>query len=264
MTEVPAWSVLYVVPTLGERVAYLERTVESLRQSGAAVVLVAPESATHLWDLADSWRVPLVAQRGRGMSNAINEGWQAYGEAHELWAWLGDDDELTPGSTAAVLDHLGSRPRTAMVYGRCDYVDADGRLLFQARPSPLAARLLRWGPDLVPQPGSVARASAVRAVGMLDESLRYAMDLDLFLRLADVGRIGYLPRSLARFRWHAGSTTVGSPAASEAEARMVRARTWVGARRAGHVLQRPAMLAGRVLHRAQRGPRGGWPQDRDH
>ena len=247
---------LYVVPTLGRRPAYLERTLDSLRQDGGppvSVVLVAPASATHVRELAADSGVSFLAQSGTGMGNAINDGWREHGGSHNYWAWLGDDDELAPSSAALAVDHLERNPRATMVYGWCDYIDADGKVRFQVRPSELAARLLRWGPDLVPQPGSVARASAVRAAGCLDETLRYAMDLDLFLRLADVGRIGYTPHLLARFRWHEGSTTVGAPAESDAEARLVRARTWVGRRRIGFVTERPAMLAGRVLHRTQRG-----------
>jgi GT2 family glycosyltransferase len=249
-------SVLYVVPTLGRRPEYLARTVDSLlAQDGprVGVVLVAPASATHLSDLAAERDVLLLTQDGTGMSSAINQGWREHGGDYDYWSWLGDDDELAPSSTRLAVDYLQRRPRAVMVYGRCDYIDAEGRLLFEARPSSLAARLMRWGPDLVPQPGSIARADAVRAAGWIDESLRYAMDLDLFLRLADHGRIGYTPHVLARFRWHDESTTVGAPDASNTEARRVRARTWVGRRKVGFLTERPAMLAGRVLHKAQRG-----------
>jgi GT2 family glycosyltransferase len=249
-------SVLYVVPTLGRRPDYLARTLASLRQAGnvqVTVVLVAPASADHLGAVAHDAGVTHMTQTGSGISNAINVGWREHGAGHEYWAWLGDDDELTDSSTATAVGYLQRHPKASMVYGWCDYIDGEGRQQFRARPSALAARLLRWGPDLVPQPGSVARASAVREVGYLDESLRYAMDLDLFLRLADVGKIGYVPRLLARFRWHEGSTTVGAPAESDAEARLVRARTWVGRRRIGFATERPAMLAGRILHRTQRG-----------
>lgn len=256
--DMVAPSVLYVIPTLGRRLQYLRLAIDSVLRAGgplASVVLVAPASATHLSHLVDGSRVALLFQTGTGMGNAINEGWRAHGHAHKYWAWLGDDDELTASSTATAVDYLQRHPRAVMVYGRCDYIDAEGRLLFSARPSAVAARLMRWGPDLVPQPGSVARASAVRKAGYVDESLRYAMDLDLFLRLADQGRIGYTPHVLARFRWHEASTTVGEPDASNAEARAVRARTWVGRRRTGFVIERPAMFVGRVLHRAQKGAR---------
>jgi glycosyltransferase involved in cell wall biosynthesis len=248
-------SVLVVVPTLGERPDYLSRTLDSLEsQTGIMleVVVVAPASATAARAECARRGHVFVEQEGRGMGNAINLGWRARGESSQFWGWLGDDDELMPDSLRTTAEHLRRHPGVVMVYGRCRYVDADGELLFEARPGRLAGRLLRWGPDLVPQPGSLARASAVSLAGFLDESLRYAMDLDLFLRLKDQGSVHYLPVALAAFRWHAGSTTVSGLAASEAEAREVRRRTWVRRRRVGRVVEPFAVLAGRVLHRLQR------------
>jgi GT2 family glycosyltransferase len=246
-------SVLYVVPTLGRRPDYLAETLDSLMSQDAdvTVVLVAPRDAGAAFEAAQERGLTVLPEPAPGLSAAINEGFRRAGAEHEFWAWLGDDDTLVPGSTRGAVVELRRHPRSSMVYGRCDYVDENGRPMYEVRPSRLAATLLRWGPNLVPQPGSVARADAVRRAGLLDESLRYAMDLDLFLRLADVGRLRYLPRTLARFRWHAGSTTVASAAASEAEARAVRARTWTGRRSIGPAVSPVAQLAGRLLHRAQ-------------
>ena len=248
-------SVLYVVPTLGHRPEYLAEMLDSLQCQQAVdlgVVIVAPAGADGVRACAEERGVHFVEQAGSGIGGAINQGWRAFGSGYEFWAWLGDDDALMPGSAARAVQHLRSHPKLSMVYGQCDYVDADGRLMFTARPSSLAADLLRWGPDLVPQPGSVARASAISRAGYLDETLRYAMDLDLFLRLKEVGPIGYVRAVLARFRWHEGSTTVNSQYASDAEAREVRRRTWVGRRRIGFFLEPVAMFAGRVLYRLQR------------
>jgi hypothetical protein len=66
---------------------------------------------------------------------------------------------------------------------------------------------------------------------MLDPALRYAMDIDLFLRLRTVGELVYVPHELALFRWHAQSTTVANRAASEAELAAVRARQLPAGRR---------------------------------
>ena len=55
-------------------------------------------------------------------------------------------------------------------------------------PADLAHRIQPWGPNLVPQPSSLTRLDALVAAGGYDESLRYAMDLDTFLRLATAGR----------------------------------------------------------------------------
>lgn len=251
----PAVDVCVVVPTLGQRPDYLRLTLDSLqgqRGVGVRVVVVAPASAQAVREECARRGIDFVAQTGRGMSQAINQGWVTRGEGAEFWAWLGDDDLLPQGSLEAAVAALRRSPRAAMAYGRCAYIDAEGGTLFEARPGRFASWLLRWGPDLVAQPGSLARASVVRESGLLDERLRFAMDLELFLRLKDAGGLVYVPRTLAAFRWHEGSTTVGDPGASDAEAREVRRRTWVGRRRVGYASERLAHQAGRVLHRLQR------------
>lgn len=245
-----------VVPTLGQRPEYLRRTLDSLKAQrgvGVAVVVVAPAAAQDVAAECAHRGVLFVEQTGRGMSQAINQGWEAAGAGAEFWGWLGDDDLLPPHSLHTAVAALQAAPHASMVYGRCCYIDENDHPLFEARPSRFAARLLRYGPDLVPQPGSLARAAAVRAVGCLDESLRFAMDLDLFLKLQEVGPIIYVPQKLASFRWHGGSTTRGDPTGSDSEARMVRQRTWVGPRAViGPRIEPVAMLAGRVLHKFQR------------
>jgi GT2 family glycosyltransferase len=249
-------SVLFVVPTLGLRPRYFAETLDSLQgqdHPNLEVVVVAPAAAVHVRKETDRRGVALVIQEGHGLSGAINDGFRTHGERHEFWAWLGDDDTLTPRSASQAVAYLRQHPEASMVYGRCAYVDEDGRLLHVVRPGRLAARLMRWGPNLVPQPGSVARATAMRQVGMVDESLRYAMDLDLFLRLQEVGAVRYLPKVLGTFRWHSSSTTVSQSVASETEARLVRARTWTGRRSIGPFVEPFATVAGRVLHRLQRG-----------
>lgn len=253
--EVVRGSVLYVVPTLGRRPEYLKETLDSLLSQGHAglsVLLVAPPDAVEVRATATARDVRYLAQQSEGLGGAINEGWCAFGAPYEYWAWLGDDDTLTPQSTARAVTCLQSHPRASMVYGRCEFVDETGATLFVAHPSRLAARLMRWGPNLVPQPGSVARAAAVRRSGLLDEDLAYSMDLDLFLRLQEVGPVRYLPELLATFRVHPTSTTVASAGESNAEARAVRARTWTGRRALGRHVEPLAMLLGRVLYRLHR------------
>jgi GT2 family glycosyltransferase len=220
-------------------------------------VVVAPPAATTVSALCTELGIKFVAQEGRGIAAAVNQGWHLFGDAADYLGWLGDDDLLAPGAAAWSVGVLQAKPAAAMVYGDCEYVDEAGRRLFVAKPTRWAATLLRWGPDLVPQPGSLARSTAIESTGRLDESLKYAMDLDLFLRLQRVGSIVYTPRTLAAFRWHPGSTTVRARQASEREAAYVRRRSWRGwERMAGPLLQLPAGLAGRVLHRVQRRPLG--------
>jgi hypothetical protein len=98
-----------------------------------------------------------------------------------------------------------------MVYGRIQCVDERGKALFHISPGTLASLWMRIGHDFVPQPGSLFRSDAVARVGGVDNQLRYAMDLDLFLRLRQIGRLKYIPIEVATFRRHVGSLTVSNP-----------------------------------------------------
>jgi hypothetical protein len=117
---------------------------------------------------------------------------------------------------------LETHPRSSVVYGRCDYVDESGTILWTNRSGSWAAPLLRVGPDLIPQPGSLFRRSAFIATGGLRTDLGWAFDLDIFLRLAQHGKLSYVRRTLAAFRWHADSLSVGQRDNSVREASQVR------------------------------------------
>jgi hypothetical protein len=70
----------------------------------------------------------------------------------------------------------------------------------------------------------VVRLDALEAVGNFDSSLRYALDLDVFLKLKRVGVFISQPVVSARFRWHADSATVADRSASATEAMAVKNR----------------------------------------
>jgi GT2 family glycosyltransferase len=111
-----------------------------------------------------------------------------------------------------------------VAYGACEYIDDDGRLLWTSSAGRWAQVLLPWGPDLIPQPGMLVRRSAWEAVGGLDESLRFAFDLDLLLRLRKVGAFVDVGRVVSSFRWHPDSLTVSDRSASLDESEAVKRR----------------------------------------
>lgn len=220
-------SVLFVVPTLGRRPELLRRSLASIAAQGrddVDLVVVAPRDAD-LGDALDRVGARRVADPGRGgISGALNAGLAAARPGATWFAWLGDDDLLVPGSLDTTVAVLEADDRAVLAYGWCDYVDDRDRVVFRSRAGRLARAILTFGPNLVPQPGSLMRYDAVRAVGGLDESVRLALDLDLFLRLRRRGRVVAVPRTLAAFRWHAGSSTVEQGEASMEESDQVRMR----------------------------------------
>jgi GT2 family glycosyltransferase len=212
-----------VVPTLGRRPDYLVESLGSIRAGGDAHILIVGPADFDAGDLiARGLADEKIDETGRSLAAAINQGFDAAPAQAEFLAWLGDDDRLHDGAIRDAEAALDAHPRDAAVYGACDYIDGEGRPVWRNRSGWWASPLLRVGPDLVPQPGSLFRRSAVRAAGPLRTDLGWAFDFDFFIRLSKVGRLRYLPRTLADFRWHADSLSVKQRQDSVREASEVR------------------------------------------
>jgi glycosyltransferase involved in cell wall biosynthesis len=138
-----------------------------------------------------------------GQADAINRG---IAETRgEIVAWLNADDLYAPGAVGAAVDELSRRPASAMVYGTGRFIDAEGRDL---GPYPTAPpERLRSG-CVVCQPAAFMRRDAVVAVGLLDPTLRYCMDYDLWLRLAARFELAHVSGDFARYRLHATAKSV--------------------------------------------------------
>lgn len=214
-------SLLVVLPTLGNRLDYLENTLRSCRNVAEAVpatiVMVVPRRAAAARKLGKQFGAIIIDDRGSGMADAVNAGLGAR-TTEDFYVWVGDDDELVAGGVVALAENLNHNPTAVVCYGQCDYIDSDGLVIGRSRAGHLARAIVGWGPNLIPHPGTVVRLDALESVGGFDPKLRYALDLDVFLKLRKMGEFISLPYVSARFRWHDASATVADRAASSREA----------------------------------------------
>jgi GT2 family glycosyltransferase len=201
--------VLIVVPTLGRRVDHLRECLASLLNQTPVpqIVLVGPDQP-EIMDLTNTFGATWLADPG-SQTRAINAGIDSASSHVRYVNWLGDDDLLEPGSIALTRTALEMNPTATVAYGSCRYIDESGRPLWVSSAGRWADRVLSWGPDLIPQPGMLVRLSAWRAVGGVDESYRFAFDLDLLLKLKKTGPLVDVGAIVSSFRWHADSLTVG-------------------------------------------------------
>jgi len=216
-------SVGIVVPTMGTRPKFLKQSLESIRSAGHATIhIVAPESAKLASVLDPNSYDALIVDPGTGLSAAIDAGLRSFPSSVQYINWLGDDDLLTEGSLEHALSVLTGNPSIALVYGGCEYIDGDGKSLWLNKSGSYAKYLMRFGPQLIPQPGSLMRRDMYEQIGGLDHQYKWAFDLDLLIRLSRVGKLQFTPRTLAKFRWHEGSLSVGGRNGSVTEASMIR------------------------------------------
>jgi glycosyltransferase involved in cell wall biosynthesis len=149
------------------------------------------------------------SQKDGGQTDAINQGFtRAKGE---VLAWLNSDDILYPGAVSKAVAALRNFPEAVMVYGNCDLVNGQGKFLnrFPAAQTDLAK--LRQGYVHIPQQASFFLTEAWKQIGPLDPSFFFAMDYDLWTRLASLRPLKYVDSDpWAAFRLHGDSKSIAA------------------------------------------------------
>lgn len=148
-----------------------------------------------------------VSEPDKGQTDAINKGFAA---AHgEVLAWINSDDTYKPGAVSEAVQYLAEHPDVGMVYGDLDFIDESDRVIGKFPAAQTDLKKLRRGYVHIPQPASFFKAEHWKKVGPLDPDFFFAMDYDLWIRLASVTTLQYLPGKVwANFRLHTGAKSV--------------------------------------------------------
>jgi len=222
-TDLPLVSIVTPSFNQGE---FIEETVQSvLAQDYPNIEHIVIDGAStdstlsilRRYDGKISW----ISEPDRGQSEAINKGFRR--ARGEILSWLCADDLYYPDTVSEVVEHFHQHDGTDMIYGESQYIDSQGQPIGMYPSSEFnATSLLPF--CFIPQPTVFMRKSILDRVGLVDSQLHYAMDLDLWARVAMQGRIDFMPRILARYRLHDGTKTVSSGSAVEREGIRVRER----------------------------------------
>jgi glycosyltransferase involved in cell wall biosynthesis len=150
-----------------------------------------------------------VSEKDRGQTDAINKGF-----AHasgQILAWLNSDDTYEPRAVGQAAKYLYEHPDVGMVYADCNFINESGRRIGKFPAAQTDLRRLRTGYVHIPQQTMFFRAELWKQVGPLDPSFYFAMDYDLWTRLAARTRFQYLPgQTWANFRLHTSGKTIAA------------------------------------------------------
>ena len=203
--------VTVVTPSYNQ-VSYLEETIRSvLHQDYPHIeyIIIDGGSTDGSLETIQKYASQLagwVSEPDQGQTDAINKGFARAGG--EILAWLNSDDTYLQGAVADAVQALKAMPQVGMVYGDADLVDGDGRVIGRFPARQLSYRQLQRGSVHIPQQAAFFRRDLWEQVGPLDPTFFFAMDYDLWVRLAKVSELVFIPRRWANFRLHSHGKSV--------------------------------------------------------
>jgi hypothetical protein len=119
----------------------------------------------------------------------------------EIFAWLNADDLYLPGALSAAVEALQERG-CGLVHGGWLLIDEQGETVSTVAVKRLDLPRLLDGVNMVAQPAAFFTRAAYEAVGGVDTRYQYAMDYDLWIKLAKRFAVREIDAPLAAFRVH--------------------------------------------------------------
>jgi glycosyltransferase involved in cell wall biosynthesis len=152
-------------------------------------------------------RISLTSQPNRGLTKSLNTALQA--ALGEFIARFDADDVSLPQRLEQQVIALRSDPTLVLIGCQVELISADGLPLgvrgHATDHCEIRKRLLLGDGSALTHPAVMMRQSSLRAIGGYDETFLVGQDLDLFLRLSEIGKVSNLPDTLLLYRQHHSS-----------------------------------------------------------
>lgn len=195
-----------IVPSYNQG-RFIRRTIESiLSQDYGPLQLIVidgastDETVSILEYFADTPGFEWVSEPDRGVVEAVNKGFaRARGEIAGIQS---SDDFYLPGAISAAVAALEADPALAFVFGDIAKVDAEGRELSRTQLAPYSLEGVLTMQTWIPQPSTFFRLPLAKSLGGWRESVPYAADTDLWLRMALGAPARKLDRLMAERSMH--------------------------------------------------------------
>lgn len=173
-----------------------------------------------------------------GVVDAVNKGLaRAKGD---ILAIQSSDDLYLPGAIRAAVDAFVESPALALVYGDCEYIDAQSRVTARTHLDPfdLAAYVAKR--TFIPQPSAFFTRRAADAAGKWRQEVSFAADAEFYLRIVTHGPARKLDVAMAQYRYHEEQRDrAGERIARDWEAAI---RDWIAREHPSRALRRRARL----------------------
>ncbi len=150
-------------------------------------------------------RIQWISEKDDGQADAVNRGIRC--AKGQIIGWLNSDDTYLEGAVTKMVTYMKSHPDADMVYGEGYYTDKDGNIIERYLTEKFDIQRLAEM-CIICQPTAFFTKDIVEKAGMLDIEHQLSMDYELWLRMAKVGKISYIPEYIATSRMYEENKTL--------------------------------------------------------
>lgn len=148
-------------------------------------------------------RIWIIHQDNIGLTKSLNRGLRI--AKGEYIARMDADDISMPNRLKEQVRYLRNNEECIVVGCRTLLIDSDGDPILRGKEATShdeIEQILLEGRGAIPHPSAMFRRGPALEIGGYREQYAFAQDVDLWLRLADYGRLANLEESLLKYRVH--------------------------------------------------------------
>ncbi|HEY9770414.1 MAG TPA: glycosyltransferase family 2 protein [Coleofasciculaceae cyanobacterium] len=191
MPDGQPWPLISIITPSYNQSRFLEKTIRSvLLQSypNLEYIVIDGGSSDRSVDIIkkyESYLTYWVSEKDKGQAHAINKGFDR--ATGKIFAWLNSDDIYLPEALSLVAERFNQEDNhTGALVGIGHKVDETGKIVYTPPRGPELnfQSFLNWHKSHFMQPSCFFTREAWELCGLLDESLNYCMDVDLWLKIS--------------------------------------------------------------------------------
>lgn len=190
----------------------LKRAIESVLQQNYAnfehIIIDGASTDGTVEMLKEYPHLICISEPDSGQANAMNKGVRLM--TGDVFAWLNSDDYYTPKAFNTVAQHFAKSDKLGMVYGCCNIVDAQGKIMSRSNYHPFDLKRIEMGFNNVNTPTLFFSSKALKASGQFDEALCATYDVDMIIRIARQFGVLAIPDIVTNLCLHSGSGLVAT------------------------------------------------------
>lgn len=189
---------------------FIEETIKSVLQQdycNIEYIVIDGGSTDQTLDILRRYseRIKWISEPDKGQGDAVNKGIQM--ACGSIIGWLNSDDTYIEGAVSSVVSYFNNHHNTSMVYGEAYYTNERGKIIGRYLTEKFST--LRLAEQcFICQPATFFTKEIFERSGKINQTYQLSMDYELWMRIAKLGKIAYLPKYLATSRMYKTNKTL--------------------------------------------------------